>query len=113
MEANTTEYESLDQVITVSMLTAEKAISRHITTTYQWSPTLKKSVYCLRYWHLCLRQVCGQSVSVNQLLLFQREADMWMTALLVLLQSMYQTQVFLGRRIKGGKLNIWSGDSLL
>ena len=44
MEANTTEYESLDQVITVSMLTAEKAISRHITTTYQWSPTLKKAV---------------------------------------------------------------------
>jgi len=75
MEANTTEYESLDQVITVSMLTAEKAISRHITTTYQWSPILKKAVYCLRYWHLCLRQVCGQSVSVNQLLLFQREAD--------------------------------------
>jgi hypothetical protein len=38
------EYESLDRVITESMLTAEKASSKRITTTYQWSPTIKKAV---------------------------------------------------------------------
>jgi hypothetical protein len=38
------EYESLDRVITESMLTAEKASSKRITTTYQWSPKIKKAV---------------------------------------------------------------------
>jgi hypothetical protein len=32
------EYESLDRTITESMLTAEKFLSKRITTTYQWSP---------------------------------------------------------------------------
>ena len=73
--ASTAEYEALDTVITESMLTAEKTISRRLTTTYQWSPPLKKAVYCLRYWHLRLRQVRGQPVSASQLHLFQREAD--------------------------------------
>jgi len=73
--ACTSEYESLDDTINESLLTAEKNISRRITTTYQWSPTLKKAVYCLRYWLQRLRQVRGQPFSLNQLLLFQREAD--------------------------------------
>jgi hypothetical protein len=42
------EYESLDRVITESMLTAEKASSKRITTTYQWSSTIKKVVQCPR-----------------------------------------------------------------
>jgi len=55
------------------MLTAEKAISHCITTTYQGSPTLKKAVYHLRYWLQRLRQVRGYPVSMNQLRLFQQE----------------------------------------
>jgi hypothetical protein len=46
----TSEYELLDKVITESMLSAQKVISRCITTTYRWLPTLKKAVYSLRYW---------------------------------------------------------------
>jgi hypothetical protein len=41
---STLEYESLDQIITESMLAAEKDLSKRITTTYQWSPRLKQAV---------------------------------------------------------------------
>jgi len=66
------EYESLDRVITESMLTAEKASSKHITTTYQWSSTIKKAVQWL---HLRMRQARHQPVSERQLRLFQMEGE--------------------------------------
>jgi len=43
-QASTQEYESLDAIITESMLAAENDLSRRITTTYQWSPRLKQAV---------------------------------------------------------------------
>jgi hypothetical protein len=69
------EYESLDNIITESMLTAEKGINKQITTTYQWSPTLKKAVQQLRYWNMRLRQLQGQPVSEVQLRHLQIEGD--------------------------------------
>jgi hypothetical protein len=68
-------YESLERVITESMLTAEKASSKHITTTYQWSLMIKKAVQRLQYWHLRLRQVHHKPVSEEQLQLFQMEGE--------------------------------------
>jgi len=61
------EYESLDEIITASMLKAEQQLSKRVTSTYQWSPTLKKAVLALRYWTLRLRQSRNMPVSANQL----------------------------------------------
>ncbi len=49
------EYEVLDNTITESMLTAENKLSKRITTTYQWSPMLKKAVQQVRFWNMRLR----------------------------------------------------------
>ncbi|MFN9979852.1 MAG: hypothetical protein ACK53Y_08060, partial [bacterium] len=54
------DYESLDKTITESLLTAENNLSKCITTTYQWSPTLKKAVQQLRYWSMRLQQARNQ-----------------------------------------------------
>jgi len=67
------EYESLDNVITESMLTAENSISKRITTTYQWSPALKQAVQQTRYWRMRLRQVRHQPVSATYLQRLQQE----------------------------------------
>jgi len=73
--ANQAEYESLDKTITESMLTAENNLSKRITTTYQWSPTLKKAVQQLRYWNMRLQQARNQPYSDIQLRHFQQEGD--------------------------------------
>jgi len=57
------------------MLTAETDITKRITTTYQWSPTLKQAVQRLRYWHLRLRQARQQPVSESQLNHFLLDGD--------------------------------------
>jgi len=49
-------YESLDKTITESMLTAENNVIKRNTTTYQWSPTIKRAVQQLRYWNTRLQQ---------------------------------------------------------
>lgn len=69
------EYEALDETITTSMLTAEKDLSRRVTTTYQWSPKLKAAVHKLRYWHLRLRQVRHLPVNLNQLDSFRHSGE--------------------------------------
>jgi hypothetical protein len=71
--STTSEYETLDAIIIASMLSAEKDLSRRITTTYQWSPCLKQAVQRFRYWQLRLWQVRNQPVAVNQLLRYQTE----------------------------------------
>jgi hypothetical protein len=70
------EYESLDIIISESMLSAERSLSKRITTTYQWSPLIKKAVQRLRYWHLRLWQVRNLPVSTNQLEHFQRDGEL-------------------------------------
>ncbi len=70
-QATTQEYESLDNIITESMLAAENDLSKRITTTYQWSPRLKQAVQRLRYWQLRLQQVRNQPFAVNQLLKYR------------------------------------------
>lgn len=67
------EYERLDRTITESMLTAEQALSKRITTTYQWSPQLKQAVQCLRYWSIRLRAIRNQPISSIQLNHYQIE----------------------------------------
>jgi len=73
--SSTQEYESLDNVITESMIAAENDLSRRITTTYQWSPRLKQAVQRLRYWQLRLRQVRNQPFAKNQLLKYREEGN--------------------------------------
>jgi hypothetical protein len=55
------------------MLTAEQALSKWTTTTYQWSPKLKQAVQHLCYRSLRLRQVRQQPISEIQLTHFQNE----------------------------------------
>ena len=65
----------MDKTITESMLTAENNVGKRITTTYQWSPTLKRAVQQLRYWNTRLRQARNQPYSDLQLRHFQQEGD--------------------------------------
>jgi len=69
------EYELLDNIITTSMLMAEHELSKRVTTTYQWSPVLKKAAQGLRYWTLRLRQSSNKPVSVNRLERFRQEGS--------------------------------------
>jgi len=64
---HTKQYESLDKLITESMLRAEKRISKKYSTTYQWSPTLKKAIHTLTYWKLRLSQLKGKTISHHSL----------------------------------------------
>jgi hypothetical protein len=57
------QYEELDQTITESMLSAEKAAGKRITTRFHWSSPLKKAVQALRYWMLRSRHVSKLPVS--------------------------------------------------
>jgi glutaredoxin len=73
------------------MLSAENALSRRITTKYQWSPQLKQVVQCLRYWQLWLYQVRNQPVALNQLAHFQEEGAI--SAGAVFASSLLQQQI--------------------
>ena len=67
-------YEKADQLMTESMLMAERSVSRKISTTYAWSPKLKAAVSALRYWKLNLKRAHGQPVSDTTLRKLQNEA---------------------------------------
>ena len=54
---HTEEYQKLDDLITESMLHAERQVGRHHTAKFKWSPKLKLAVMLYRYWTLCLRQL--------------------------------------------------------
>jgi len=73
-EESTKTYEQVDQLMTESMLAAERSVSRKISTTYAWSPKLKAAVSALRYWKLCLKRAHGQVISDSTLRRLQEEA---------------------------------------
>jgi len=52
----TATYQMVDQLITEAMLYAERNTGRHVSTCYEWSPILKKSVQTFHYWQLHHRQ---------------------------------------------------------
>jgi hypothetical protein len=54
---HTEEYQKLDDLITESMLHAERQVGRHHTAKFKWSPKLKLAVMLYRYWTLRLRQL--------------------------------------------------------
>jgi hypothetical protein len=56
-------YEKLDTLITEAMLSAEKLISRKVSKTFQWSPSLSSAIYTLSYWKLRLSQLHGKTIS--------------------------------------------------
>jgi hypothetical protein len=70
----TAEYESIDRLITEAMLHSERSITRKVSTTYHWSPTLSRAINNLRYWSLTLKKAKGQFIRPTQLLTLQRLA---------------------------------------
>jgi len=63
----TQQYERMDEFITQAMLMAEKQVSKKVSKTYQWSPTLSSSIHTLTYWKLRLAQHNGKTISTNTL----------------------------------------------
>ncbi len=66
-ETLTEEYEKLDTLITEAMLRAEKNVSKKVSKTYQWSPSLQASISALSYWKLRLSQLHGKAISTHTL----------------------------------------------
>jgi len=61
------QYDRLDKIITEGMLKAERTISKKVTTTYHWSPTLKAAISTLTYWKLRLSQLKGKVITHHSL----------------------------------------------
>ncbi len=61
------QYERLDKIITEGILKAERTISKKVTTTYHWSPTLKAAISTLTYWKLRLSQLKGKVITHHSL----------------------------------------------
>jgi hypothetical protein len=80
-EADTQLYKSLDCLLTEAMLSAERQISRKVSTTYSWSPHLKRAIANLRYWKLCLKRVNGRTILDSILIRYQLEANIDVTLL--------------------------------
>lgn len=55
-EAHTTVYQSLDAIITDSMLHAERVSGKSFSKCFEWSPKLTQAVQAFRYWKLGLRK---------------------------------------------------------
>lgn len=68
------EYEAIDRLLTEAMLSAEKQISKKVSTTYVWSPTLKQSIAALRYWQLSLKKAQGRPIPDSILVKYQEDA---------------------------------------
>jgi len=75
-ESHTKEYESIDQLLTEAMCSAEKSIAKKVTTTYAWSPVLKQAVSNLRYWQLSLKKAKGRAIPDSTLIRYQNEAEL-------------------------------------
>jgi hypothetical protein len=63
----TIEYEKLDTLITEAMLRAEKSVSKKVSKTFQWSPSLQASISALTYWKLRLSKLHGKAISTYSL----------------------------------------------
>lgn len=75
-DANTKQYENLDYQITEVMLCSEKATTRKLSVSFQWSPSLNATVNTLRYWSLTLKRAKGFIVSSRRLLDLQTTAKL-------------------------------------
>jgi hypothetical protein len=73
-DEDTKTYETVDQLMTESMLAAEQSVSQKISTTYAWSPTLKRAVSAFHYWKLSLKKAHGQNIPESSLKSLQEEA---------------------------------------
>jgi hypothetical protein len=72
-ETHTTAYQTLDDIVTESMLMAERSVSKSFSKKFDWSPKLKQAVQAHRYWKLRLQQKRGGLVS-NSRVAHHREA---------------------------------------
>ena len=78
---NTQSSESLDRLLTEAMLSAERQITREVSTTYAWSPPLKRAIANLLYWKLCLKRANGRTIPDSILIRYQLEANIDVTLL--------------------------------
>jgi len=70
------EYQKLDKLITEAMLHSERNTGKRVSTRYEWSPTLKKSVQAYRYWQLRYRQARHLGISLPRLTNLKLQAEL-------------------------------------
>jgi len=73
--AHTDQYNTLDDITTAAMLSAENQLSRSHSVKFDWSPKLERAVQAQRYWYLRLKQCKGIMISPSRLGFHHREAD--------------------------------------
>jgi hypothetical protein len=66
-DSDTELYHTLDTIVTQSMMYAEKQVGKRQTKPYQWSPTLRKTVFQLHFWCICLKCSKGLPVAHSRL----------------------------------------------
>jgi hypothetical protein len=74
--ATTEEYQKIDKLVTESMLYAERNTGKRVSTRYEWSPTLKKSVQEFRYWQMRFRQAKGLGISLPRLEVLKQQSGL-------------------------------------
>jgi len=70
------EYQKLDELITETMLHSERNTGKRVSTRFEWSPILKKSVQAFRYWQLRYRQVRHLGISLPRLANLKLQAEL-------------------------------------
>ncbi len=73
---HTEQYQKLDDIVTASMLSAERQTGKSFSTHYDWSPILKKADLAQRYWNLRLKQHRGGTVSQTRLEYYRINSDL-------------------------------------
>ena len=69
-------YEKLDKLLTEGMLHAEKEVSRKLSKTYWWSPTLSNAVKTFHFWQLRLRFAQGYTFNTEKIGRLQRKLNL-------------------------------------
>jgi hypothetical protein len=64
-DKHTKQYETLDLLITQSMLCAEQSCSKRYSKHFEWSPKLIQSVECVHFWRLLLKRSKGLSLQYS------------------------------------------------
>lgn len=80
-DTDTESYESLNRLLTKAMLSAECQLSRKVSTTYAWSPQLKRAIAFFRYWKLSLKHANGKTIPDSILLRYQSKANIYIASL--------------------------------
>jgi len=70
------QYEKIDNIITESVIHADRQVAKRYSTRYEWSPELIRTVNAVRYWELRLKQVKGIVVDLETIATYRDAAKL-------------------------------------